>query len=49
MIKESLGNIAFKTGRKVYWNEAQKNFGTDTEANDLIGVQYNNGWQKPII
>jgi predicted dehydrogenase len=48
-INAHMGNIAFKTGRKVYWNEAQKNFGNDTEANGLISTQYNNGWQKPKI
>jgi len=48
-INAHMGNIAFKTGRKVYWNEAQANFGNDQAANDLIGAQYHNGWSLPKL
>lgn len=48
-INAHMGNVAFKTGRKVYWNDEQKNFYSDKEANALIGASYNNGWPKPKV
>ncbi len=48
-INAHMGNIAFKTGRKVYWDAAQNRFQDDSEANALIGVDYHNGWELPKI
>ncbi|MEM8486552.1 MAG: Gfo/Idh/MocA family oxidoreductase [Bacteroidota bacterium] len=42
-----MGNIAYKTGRKVYWDAARGNFGADAEANALMNTQYHNGWTLP--
>lgn len=41
-----MGNIAFRTGEKVFWDNAKQSFKTDT-ANKLITPVYNNGWKLP--
>lgn len=48
-INAHMGNVAYKTGRKVYWDKDQRNFGNDKEANALIGAQYHNGWKMPKV
>lgn len=48
-INAQMGNIAFKTGRKVYWDAKQGNFGSDAEANKLIKPVYHNGWEIPVV
>lgn len=48
-INAQMGNIAFKTGRKVYWDAKQGNFGDDAEANKLIKPVYHNGWEMPGV
>ncbi|MFZ9188489.1 MAG: Gfo/Idh/MocA family protein, partial [Algoriphagus sp.] len=47
-INAQMGNIAYKTGKKVYW-DASKNLFTDTEANQLIKANYHNGWVVPKV
>ena len=46
-INAQMGNIAFKTGRKIYWDATKGNFGNDQEANALIAANYHNGWKLP--
>jgi len=41
-----MGNIAFRTGEKVTWNNAKQQFGTST-ANKFITPEYHNGWTLP--
>jgi hypothetical protein len=41
-----MGNIAFRTGEKVNWDNAKQQFGTST-ANKLIVPEYHNGWTLP--
>ncbi len=48
-INAQMGNIAYKTGRKIYWNEQNQNFGKDEEANNLIKANYSNGWELPKV
>ncbi len=48
-INAHMGNVAYKTGRKVYWDTEKQNFGKDKEANALIGAQYHNGWKLPKV
>ena len=48
-INAQMGNIAFKTSSKVFWNEKQGNFGNHTEANKLIKPDYHNGWEMPVV
>jgi predicted dehydrogenase len=35
-----LANIAYRTGRKLAWDDAKKNFGSDAEANRLLTRDY---------
>ena len=42
-----MGNIAYKTGRKVFWDAEKGNFGSDAEANALMEARYHNGWALP--
>ncbi|TAG74302.1 MAG: gfo/Idh/MocA family oxidoreductase [Runella slithyformis] len=46
-INAHMGNVAYKTGRKVYWDAATGMFKNDAEANALIKAHYHNGWQLP--
>ncbi|MCC6458900.1 MAG: Gfo/Idh/MocA family oxidoreductase [Saprospiraceae bacterium] len=46
-INAHMGNVAFKTGRKVYWDAAAGLFKDDPEANRLTRAQYQNGWKLP--
>jgi predicted dehydrogenase len=42
-----LGNIAYRTGRKVYWNMDEGRFVNDPEADELIRVSYRPPWKLP--
>ena len=42
-INAQMGNIAYKTGDKVFWDSENENFKKNKEANKLIGAQYHNG------
>ena len=46
-INAQMGNIAYKTGRKIYWDAAAGNFKNDKDANQLIKANYHNGWKVP--
>lgn len=48
-INSHLGNIAFKTGRKVYWDHAKGSFTNDDQANKFLNANYQNGWQLPKV
>ena len=41
-----MGNIAFKTGNRIYWDNYSGQFSED-KANDLIPAHYHNGWELP--
>ena len=45
-INAHMGNIAFKTGKKIYWDQDKGNF-TIPEANELLTPTYHNGWKLP--
>lgn len=47
-INAHMGNVAFKTGRKVYWDAAAGLFKNDSEANEMIKAHYQNGWKLPV-
>jgi predicted dehydrogenase len=47
-INAQMGNIAYKTGKKVYWDAAKNQF-TDSDANDLMKANYHNGWKVPTV
>ena len=46
-VNAHMGNVAFKVGRKVYWDPASGSFKGDAEANALIAPAYHNGWKRP--
>ena len=48
-INAQMGNIAYKTGSKVFWDTKNENFGANTEANKLIKSAYHNGWEMPGV
>jgi len=48
-INAQMGNIAYKTGQKIYWNAEAGNFGKHKAANKLIKAKYHNGWKLPKI
>ncbi|RYY57692.1 MAG: Gfo/Idh/MocA family oxidoreductase [Chitinophagaceae bacterium] len=43
-----MGNIAFRTGKKVFW-DAGKNKFTDEDANKLLQAGYHNGYKLPVV
>jgi hypothetical protein len=43
------GNIALRTQSRLVWNEADKNFGHNKAANELIAPHYRAPWQLPKI
>ena len=43
-----MGNIAFRTGRKIFWDDAKHKF-TDNDANDLLAAKYHNGYELPKV
>lgn len=44
-----LGNIAYKTGRKVYWDAEKNEFKNDTQANEMIKPEYRAPWELPKV
>jgi predicted dehydrogenase len=44
-----LGNIALKTGRRLYWDAENRNFGSDGEANSFLVPRYRAPWQLPDV
>ncbi len=46
-INAHMGNIAFKTGKKIYWDEKANRFTDNADANKLIIPEYHNGWKLP--
>jgi hypothetical protein len=43
-----MGNVAWKTGRKVHWDAAAGLFKDDAEANALITPTYRAGYKLPV-
>lgn len=43
-----MGNIAYRTGKKIYWDAAANKF-TDEEANKYLAAEYHNGYSLPKI
>lgn len=47
-IFSQMGNIAYRTGKKIYWDKEKGKF-TDSEANKLIAKEYHNGYKLPSV
>lgn len=48
-INAQMGNIAYKTGSKVFWDSKKNGFIDNPAANKLITPIYQNGWKMPSI
>jgi len=48
-INGHMGNIAYKTGQKIYWDNDGKAFKNNEEATNMIKVSYHNGWKLPSV
>ncbi|MGF7214665.1 putative dehydrogenase [Spirosoma lacussanchae] len=46
-LNSHLGNIAFRTGRRLFWNMEKGEFSNDPQANALLKANYQNGWKLP--
>jgi predicted dehydrogenase len=46
-VNAHMGNIAFKVGRKIYWDAAARSFKDDADANALLVPRYHNAWTLP--
>jgi predicted dehydrogenase len=44
-----LGNIAYKTGSKIYWDESANKILDNEKANDLLRAKYHNEWKLPVV
>jgi predicted dehydrogenase len=44
-----LGNIAYRTGRKILWDSENQKVVGDAQADELIGVKYRAPWNLPYI
>lgn len=47
-IFSQMGNIAYRTGKKLYWSKEDRKF-TDKEANRYLPAEYHNGYKLPQI
>jgi len=48
-INAHMGNIAYKTGQKIYWDNDGKAFKNNEEATNMIKANYHNGWKLPSV
>jgi predicted dehydrogenase len=47
-INAHMGNVAFKLGKKIYWDKDKDAF-KESEANKLVKADYKNGWKLPKV
>ncbi|MOA48803.1 hypothetical protein D3C78_1716000 [compost metagenome] len=47
-ILSQMGNIAYRTGKKLYWNKDKRQF-SDKEANEYLVAKYHNGYSYPKV
>lgn len=48
-INAHMGNIAYRTGKKIYWDNANREFKNNSAATAMISAEYQNGWQLPKV
>ena len=48
-INAQMGNIAYRTGTKVFWDSGKGEFRNNKDANQLISAAYHNGWKVPTL
>jgi len=47
-ILSQMGNVAYRTGEKLFWNTEKRNF-TNQKANEYLIANYHNGFQLPTF
>ena len=47
-INSHMGNIAYRTGEKIYWDAAKNKFSTP-DADKMVKPDYKNGWKFPAV
>jgi hypothetical protein len=45
----NLGNIAYKTGRRLYWDGSANKFINDQEADAYLLAKYRKPWELPMV
>lgn len=48
-VNAQMGNIAYRTGSKVFWDPKTNTFKDNAAANKFISPKYNNGWELPVV
>jgi hypothetical protein len=48
-VNAQLGNIAYKSGGKVFWDEKKNGFINDSKAEDLAKGKYRSPWKLPKV
>jgi len=48
-INAHMGNVAYRTGEKVYWDEATGQFQANEKANAFLQPEYHNKWKFPKV
>jgi hypothetical protein len=44
-----LGNIAYKTGRRLYWDSGKSKFINDKDADSYLMPGYRKPWEVPVV
>jgi hypothetical protein len=44
-----MGNIAYRTGNKLQWNEKTGKFDNDAKANAFLKPDYRAPWKFPVV
>ena len=48
-INAQMGNIAYRTGSKLFWDKTAMQFKDNAEANKYLKPTYHNGWAMPTV
>jgi hypothetical protein len=48
-VNAQMGNIAYRTGSKVFWDPKTNTFKDNAAANKFISPKYYNGWELPVV
>jgi predicted dehydrogenase len=48
-INAQMGNIAYRTGTKIYWDTAKGKFKNNADADKYITAKYHNGYKVPTV
>lgn len=48
-VHAQLGNMAYRLGRKLVWNDAASTVVEDAKANELVRAKYRGPWQLPVV